>query len=183
MCILKQCLANKTQSLDFVIMLFSCIFRAYSVTRGLSQQRTHNKMWGHYRTNQWFLVANDLWFGNNPGVICQWPIFTKEVNQSLTKPPFNGSWVKRGLTPIVKNRSFVFQFAGFLTTGDDRLPGNYGLLDQVAALRWLAKNLPYFHGNPDRVTVFGSSAGASSIGFLMLSPLSKGKLCFSSHNK
>lgn len=58
---------------------------------------------------------------------------------------------------------------------DKDLPGNYGLKDQTAALRWVKENIAQFGGDPDSVTLFGNSAGAASVHYHMLSPLSKGK--------
>ena len=63
---------------------------------------------------------------------------------------------------------------GFLTTGDEAAPGNYGLHDQVLALRWVQDNVEAFGGDPDHVTIFGESAGGASIGLLVLSPLAEG---------
>ncbi|XP_070759783.1 bile salt-activated lipase-like [Enoplosus armatus] len=63
---------------------------------------------------------------------------------------------------------------GFLSTGDARLPGNYGLWDQHAAISWVRRNIQAFGGNSDNITIFGQSAGAASVSFQMLSPYSKG---------
>ncbi|KAK7862760.1 hypothetical protein R5R35_002522 [Gryllus longicercus] len=62
---------------------------------------------------------------------------------------------------------------GFLFM-EEASPGNVGLKDQVAALRWVQKNIAAFGGDPGNVTLFGMSAGGASVHFHMLSPMTKG---------
>ncbi|XP_018565110.1 cholinesterase 2-like [Anoplophora glabripennis] len=63
---------------------------------------------------------------------------------------------------------------GFLSTGDDVVPGNAGLKDQVLALKWTKQNIGLFGGNSSEITIFGQSAGAASVGYHILSKQSAG---------
>ncbi|EGV97338.1 Liver carboxylesterase 1 [Cricetulus griseus] len=71
---------------------------------------------------------------------------------------------------MIQYRLGVF---GLLSTGDEHSPGNWGHLDQVAALHWVQDNIANFGGNPGSVTIFGESAGGASVSVLVLSPLAK----------
>ncbi|BFZ11458.1 hypothetical protein BsWGS_14497 [Bradybaena similaris] len=86
---------------------------------------------------------------------------------------FDGtSLASRGVVVVTVN--YRLGPLGFLTTGDDVMPGNYGMLDQVLALRWVRDNIRSFGGDPNSVTIFGESAGAASCSLHVLSPLSRG---------
>lgn len=59
-------------------------------------------------------------------------------------------------------------------SAEDGSSGNYGLMDQIAALQWVRTNIAKFGGDPDNVTIFGESAGAQSVSEIMSAPSSKG---------
>ena len=98
-----------------------------------------------------------------------------------SQPLFDGEGLARkGLVVVTFNyRLGVF---GFLATPElsqesgHNASGNYGLLDQIAALQWVRKNIAAFGGDPDRVTIAGQSAGSGSVLQLVNSPLTKGLL-------
>ncbi|CAH1274238.1 NLGN4X [Branchiostoma lanceolatum] len=71
----------------------------------------------------------------------------------------------------INYRTNVF---GFFSTGDDAAPGNYGLMDQRAAIVWTKDNIAAFGGNPHKITIYGRSAGGESVGFQQLAPLNNG---------
>lgn len=71
--------------------------------------------------------------------------------------------------------TFGFMAHPELTAESDKnVSGNYGLLDQIAGLEWVKKNIARFGGDPDKITIFGESAGAISVSMLAASPLTKG---------
>ncbi|XP_025194118.1 esterase E4-like [Melanaphis sacchari] len=92
-----------------------------------------------------------------------------------------GSGFGYGPHYLLDNEDFVYVSInyrlgplGFASTGDDVLPGNNGLKDQVAALKWIQRNIAAFGGNPGSVTIAGMSAGGASVHYHVLSPMSQG---------
>jgi para-nitrobenzyl esterase len=101
------------------------------------------------------------------------------VGGTGSSPQFDGEGLARkGLVVVTFN--YRLGALGFLATPElsresgHNASGNYGLLDDIAALRWVHKNIAGFGGDPTRVTIAGQSAGAGSVGFLSMSPLATG---------
>ncbi|CAN0242274.1 unnamed protein product [Lampetra fluviatilis] len=87
---------------------------------------------------------------------------------------FDGSVLASYGNVIVVTINYRLGVLGFLSTHDQSARGNFGLLDQIQALRWISDNIAGFGGDPQRVTVFGSGAGASCVNLLTLSHHSEG---------
>ena len=89
----------------------------------------------------------------------------------------DGTLVQHGVVLVTVNyRLGVFGFLahpGLTGESKHKSSGNYGLMDQIAALRWVKRNIEKFGGDPNNITVFGQSAGAQDTSLLMSSPLAK----------
>ena len=75
---------------------------------------------------------------------------------------------------IVVTINYRLGTLGFLSMGNEDVPGNAGFRDQILALKWVNDNIGYFGGDPQAVTIAGESAGAVSVALHMVSPLAQG---------
>lgn len=75
---------------------------------------------------------------------------------------------------ILITANYRLGILGFLSTGQEDCPGNFGLKDKILVLKWIQENIISFGGDNTRVTIFGNSAGAASVTYLMQSPLATG---------
>lgn len=89
------------------------------------------------------------------------------VVDSSANPLYDGAYLAATRRVVVVSLNYRLGALGFLAT--DELRGNYGFLDQQLALRWVQTNVAGFGGDPARVTIFGESAGAMSVGLHLFS--------------
>lgn len=59
---------------------------------------------------------------------------------------------------------------GFLTSGDERLPGNFGLMDMIMVIQWIQDEIINFGGDPANMTLYGVSTGAHAASILLMYP-------------
>ncbi|KFQ97471.1 Fatty acyl-CoA hydrolase precursor, medium chain, partial [Nipponia nippon] len=87
---------------------------------------------------------------------------------------YDGSALAAFDNVVVVTIQYRLGIVGYFSTGDKHARGNWGYLDQVAALQWIQENIIAFGGDPGSVTIAGESAGGISVSALVLSPLAKG---------
>ncbi|GET33599.1 carboxylic ester hydrolase [Prolixibacter bellariivorans] len=98
---------------------------------------------------------------------------------STSEPGYDGAKLAKKGVVLVSIAYRVGQL-GFLAHPElsaespNHVSGNYGILDQIAGLKWIRKNIAAFGGDPNKVTIFGESAGGISVSMLCASPLAKG---------
>lgn len=129
----------------------------------------------------------DIWIGKED---CLWlNVFTRDLVLRKKRPVvvyIHGGNFLRGsaseyepdylldediVLVVIQYRLGMF---GFLSTEDEHAGGNYGMFDQLSALQWVKNHIEAFSGDPQKVTIMGQQAGAASVHYHMLSPLSRG---------
>ncbi|KAI1299615.1 Acetylcholinesterase-1 [Halotydeus destructor] len=96
------------------------------------------------------------------------------VSGHISNPDFDGSVLSAFTDTVVAMMNYRLGVFGFLNLGHPDIEGNMGLYDQVLALKWIKENAKSFGGDANQITIFGESAGGVSVGYHLLSPLSRG---------
>jgi para-nitrobenzyl esterase len=119
------------------------------------------------------------WPPKHPTPVMVWILGGSNVIGSGAESAYNGAALARKgvLVVTINYRLGVFGSLAhpeLTRESPHHASGNYGLLDQIAALQWVHRNIAQLGGDPRRVTVFGESAGANDTGVLLCSPLAAG---------
>jgi len=129
----------------------------------------------------------DTWVGDED---CLWlNVFTRDLDDKKQRPVIvwihGGSFNKGSAAEYAPNYlldedivlvtiQYRLGLFGFLSTESPEAAGNYGMLDQVAALKWVRLNIAAFSGDPEMVTIMGQQAGGASAHYHILSPITRG---------
>ena len=117
--------------------------------------------------------------GDEPWPVMVWIHGGANTSGSPSEVPYDGAKMT-GKGVVVVSFNYRLNVFGFLAhpaltaESEHDSSGNYALLDQIAALEWIRRNIAVFGGDPERVTIFGESAGATNVAYLMSSPLAEG---------
>jgi len=129
----------------------------------------------------------DIWVGDED---CLWlNVFTRDLVVKKKRPVIiwiHGGSFSRGSASeydpdylldediVLVTIQYRLGMFGFLSTETAAAPGNYGMLDQVAAMQWVKQNIEAFSGDPGSITIMGQQAGGASVHYHMLSPITRG---------
>merc|ERR1711983_112059 len=129
----------------------------------------------------------DIWIDQED---CLWlNVFTRDLVKSKRRPVLvwihGGNFVRGSAAEyepdylldediVLVTIQYRLNMFGFMSTEDSSASGNYGMMDQVAALQWVKANIEAFSGDPEKVTIMGQQAGGASVHYHMLSPMSRG---------
>jgi para-nitrobenzyl esterase len=125
----------------------------------------------------------NVWSGNLNGKdklpVMVWIYGGSNINGYAQEPEYNGlKLASKGVVYVSLNYRVgalgYMAHKGLSAESESGVSGNYGILDQIAALKWVKSNIEAFGGDPDNITIFGESAGAANTVTLMASPLAKG---------
>ncbi|KAH9507745.1 hypothetical protein Btru_053624 [Bulinus truncatus] len=108
-----------------------------------------------------------------PKTIMVWIYGGGFTTGTTTLNVYDGTQLAARNDVIVVSFNYRIGALGFFFMDNEDAPGNVGLLDQVMALQWIKQNAYNLGGSPDNIVIFGESAGAVSVGFHLLSPLSQ----------
>ncbi|XP_075530980.1 acetylcholinesterase-like [Dermacentor variabilis] len=92
---------------------------------------------------------------------------------SANEPNYSGAVLTAFAEILVVSMNYRLSILGFLNANTPDAPGNVGLLDQVMALKWVQRNIEFFGGDPQQVTLFGESAGSMCVHAHIMSPMSE----------
>jgi para-nitrobenzyl esterase len=123
-------------------------------------------------------VITPVWPGKTPLPVMLWLHGGANAGGTASSALYkDGTLINHGVLLVTVNyRLSVFGFfanPALTAESPHHASGNYGLMDQILALRWVRENIARFGGDPNSITVFGQSAGGQDTGLLMTSPLSK----------
>lgn len=132
-------------------------------------------------TNEGCLYLN-VWTSNLSGAqkvpVMVWVHGGGNVEGSGEIPPLGPALAKQGVVVVSLNYRLgafgFFAYPALSTESSHHVSGNYGLMDQVAAIQWVHRNIRRFGGDPSQITVFGASSGSLDICTLMASPQAPG---------
>ncbi|CAH8556029.1 unnamed protein product [Schistosoma turkestanicum] len=124
-------------------------------------------------SNDHFMLESSAVFGPKGGrPVMVWIHGGSLIRGSSSIEMYNGAYLAGKMNVVVVSIQYRLGPLGFLYLGDNEIPGNQGLMDQVAALQWIRENIAYFGGNPQQITLFGHSGGVICVALHLISPIS-----------